>query len=117
MKDNTGFMIVMCIVVLFFMFVYQASGGEWNDKPIMCEQKKIALEAIKSKGEVPVANGVQSAKVHGSDGLAAAPVHIGTQLYVNFVTKTWSILEYHPSYNSICIIAYGDKFERSGKKL
>jgi len=117
MKDNYGLLLIMSIMALFFMFIHQSSAGEWNDKPIMCEKKEIALQAVKAKGEIPIANGIQSAKVHSGDGLAAAPVHIGTQLYVNFTTKTWSMLEYHPSYDSICVIAYGDKFERLGKKL
>ena len=117
MKDNTGFMIVMCIVVLFFMFVYQASGGEWNDKPVMCEQKEIVLDTIKSKGELPLITGIQSTKVRDIDGLSDIPAHTALQIFVNHQTKTFSILEYHPSYNSICIIAYGDDWKTVGEKL
>ena len=117
MKDNTGFMIVMCIVVLFFMFVYQASGGEWNDKPVMCEQKEIVLDTIRSKGELPLITGIQSTKVRDTEGLSDIPAHTALQIFVNHQTKTFSILEYHPSYNSICIIAYGDDWKTVGEKL
>ena len=92
-------------------------AGEWNDKPVMCEKKEIALKAIRSKGEIPLITGVTSVKVRDPDGLSDIPAHVPIQIFVNFKTKTFSVTEYHPSYDSICIIAYGDDWKQLGEKL
>ena len=65
---------------------------------------------------IPTNTGVQSAKVRAEQGLADAPVHIPLQIFVNLKTKTFSILEFHPSINSVCIIGYGDDFNLIGAK-
>ena len=88
-------------------------AGEWNDKPVMCAPTKETLKAIQSKGEILLITGVQSAKVRNPDepnGLAANPVHLALQIFINLQTKTFTIIEYHPSYDSVCILAYGDDF-------
>ena len=90
-----------------------AFAGEWNDKPVMCEKTKIALRAIQAKGEILLMTGVQSTKVRTPDepnGLAQKPVHTPLQIFINLQTKTFTIIEYHASYDSVCIIAYGDDF-------
>ena len=91
-----------------------AFAGEWNDKPVMCEQKEVALEAVKAKGEVPLITGIQSVKVRDPDGLSDIPAHVPLQIFVNPKTKTFSILEFHPSYNSICVIGFGDDWKTLG---
>jgi len=105
---------IAIIIICFFINI--AVAGEWNDKPVMCEQKEVALDAVRTKGEMPLITGVQSAKVRTTDGLADAPVHIPLQIFVNLKTKTFSILEFHPEINSICIIGYGDDFNLLGDK-
>ena len=88
-------------------------AGEWNDKPVMCENTRVTLKAIQAKGEILLMTGVQSAKVRNPDepnGLADKPVHLALQIFINMQTKTFTIVEYHPSYDVICIIAYGDDF-------
>ena len=99
------------------LMIHNVIAGEWNEKPVMCEQKEVALDAIKTKGELPLITGIQSTKVRDEHGLSDIPAHTPLQIFVNFKTKTWSILEYHPSYNSICIIAYGDDWKTVGEKL
>ena len=108
------------IVILFtlafwggFITGKSAFAAEWNDKPVLCEETKKALRAIREKGEILIMTGVQSAKVRNPDesnGLAFNPVHLATQLFVNVETKTFTIVEYHPAYDSVCIIAFGDNF-------
>ena len=100
---------------VWFVYMNDLHAGEWNEKPVMCEQKEVALDAVRAKGEMPLITGVQSAKVRTEEGLAYAPVHIPLQIFVNFKTKTFSILEFHPSINSICIIGYGDDWKRIGE--
>ena len=104
------------LIVTFILWPYDSSAGEWNDKPVMCEQKEIALEAVKAKGEIPFITAVQSTKVRDQDGLSDIPAHVPLQIFVNLKTKTFSILEFHPSYNSICIIGYGDDWNLLGEK-
>jgi len=99
----------------FFFGPTTVFAGTWNEKPVMCEQIEVAMEILKAKGEVPIATGVQSAKVRSADGLAAAPVHIPFQIYVNFKTLTFSVIEFHPQINSVCVIAYGDNFKLIGE--
>ena len=85
-------------------------AGEWNDKPVICEMKDIALKAIRDKGEILLISGVQSTKVRSGGGLAQYPIHLPLHIYVNLETKTYTIIEYHPTYESVCIISYGDDF-------
>ena len=108
---------IAIIIISFFSNIAIAIAGEWNDKPVMCEQKEIALDAIRSKGEIPLITGVTSVKVRDPDGLSDIPAHVPIQIFVNIKTKTFSVTEYHPSYDSICIIAYGDDWKQLGEKL
>tara|TARA_Y100001972_G_C7561797_1_gene282146 strand:- start:383 stop:727 length:345 start_codon:yes stop_codon:yes gene_type:complete len=114
MKDKLWWVMLGLAAILMLS---NAKAGEWNEKPVMCEQKEIALQAVKDKGEIPLITGVQSAKVRSGTGLADRPVHIPIQIHVNFKTKTWSILEFHPTYNSVCVIGYGDDWNKVGEKL
>ena len=110
------------ILVAVYLFIFglgmfkNVQAGEWNDKPVMCENKEIALEAIRAKGEIPIITGIQSTKVRDNDGLSDIPAHVPLQIFVNIKTKTFSITEYHPSYDSICIIGYGDDWTQLGEK-
>ena len=110
---------ILGILVAVYLFIFglgifkNAEAGEWNDKPVMCEKAKIALKAIQAKGEILLITGVQSTKVRNPDepnGLAEKPVHLPLQIFINLQTKTFTIIEYHASYDSVCIIAYGDNF-------
>ena len=109
-KDNLWWLLLLVAAVLMFSNV---EAGQWNDKPVMCAPTKQTLKAIQSKGEILLMTGVQSTKVRNPDesnGLAANPVHLALQIFINLQTKTFTIVEYHPSYDSVCIIAYGDDF-------
>ena len=110
---------ILGIPVAVYLFIFglgifkNAEAGEWNDKPVMCEKTKVALKAIQAKGEILLMTGVQSTKVRNPDepnGLAHKPVHTPLQIFINMQTKTFTIIEYHASYDSVCIIAYGDDF-------
>lgn len=109
------FAIIWITIVCFILWPYDSTAGEWNEKPVMCEQKEVALAAVKAKGEIPLITAIQSAKVRDVEGLSDIPAHVPLQIFVNPKTKTFSILEYHASYNSICIIGYGDDWKTLGK--
>ena len=49
-------------------------------------------------------------------GLSVVSAHIPVQLFVNLKTKTYTIMEYHPSYNSACVLSFGDDWKSIGSK-
>ena len=101
---------------IIFFLLNSSFAGTWNEKPVMCEQKEIALQAVKDKGEIPIFTGIQSTKVRNKEGLSVVPAHIPIQLFVNIKTKTYTIMEYHPSYNSACVISFGNDWKSIGAK-
>lgn len=103
------------IALIFFSLwivftTFNAYAGEWNDKPVICEQEEEALKVLQEKGQVLVITGVQHTKVRSEAGLAQYPVNLPFRIYVNPVTKTYSVVEIHPTYNSVCILAFGSEF-------
>ena len=105
----------VAFLALFFLgmmvLVGQVRGGEWNEKPVMCAFEKEIEQVLELKGEKLFFAGKQLTKVRTETGLAKNPVSIPLRLYVNKKTGTFSVLEYHPSYKSFCVIAYGSEFE------
>ena len=112
-----GILVAVYLAIFGLGMFKNVQAGEWNEKPVMCENKDLALEAIRSKGEIPLITGVTSVKVRDPDGLSDIPAHVPIHIFVNIKTKTFSIAEYHPSYDSICIIGYGDDWTQLGEKL
>ena len=110
-KDNLWWLLLLVAAVL--MFSNAVSAGEWNEKPVMCEQKEIVQKLLRDKGEVLLMSGIQLTKVRDPDepnGYSPIPATLPLQVFVNLETKTFSITELHPTYNSVCIIAYGENF-------
>ena len=110
-KDNLWWLLLIVAAVL--MISNAVSAGEWNEKPVMCEQKEVVQKLLQNKGEVLLMSGIQLTKVRDPDepnGYSPIPATLPLQVFVNLETKTFSITELHPTYNSICIIAYGENF-------
>ena len=109
---------------LFFLFILLALSpimvpiaGEWNEKPVMCADEEETLQSLKEKGEKLLYMGLGFTKVRTETGLAHKPVTLPFRIYVNSETGTFTIIEYHPEYKSICIIAYGVEFQDYRKML
>ena len=105
--------IALTFFAIWIGLTVNAHAGEWNEKPVMCEQKEIVQKLLRDKGEVLLMSGIQLTKVRDPDepnGLSLTPATLPLQVFVNIETKTFSITELHPTYNSICIIAYGENF-------
>ena len=110
-KDNLWWLLLIVAAVL--MISNAVSAGEWNEKPVMCEQKEVVQKLLQNKGEVLLMSGIQLTKVRDPDepnGYSPIPATLPLQVFVNLETKTFSITELHPTYNSVCIIAYGENF-------
>ena len=99
------------IAILLFAIVPQVNAGEWNDKPIMCANKMETFDAINSKEEELIFKATQLTKVRTDVGLAKRPVGVAVDMYVNPVTGTYTIIEFHPTYESYCVISHGTNFQ------
>ena len=98
--------------LLFFMVLYTTTqAGEWNDKPIMCANEQETFRAIKEKKEDLIFKANQFTKVRNETGLAKRPVVVSIDMYVNPESGTYTIIEYHPTYESYCVISYGNNFQ------
>ena len=99
------------IAILLFAIVPQVNAGEWNDKPIMCANEIETFDAINTKKEELIFKALQFTKVRNETGLAKRPVGVAVDMYVNPETGTYTIIEFHPTYKSYCVISYGTKFQ------
>ena len=102
----------MVVFLLFFMGGYTITpAGEWNDKPIMCGDEAETFNAINAKDEELIFKATQITKIRSETGLAKNPVDLRMDMYVNPATGTYTIIEYHPSYESYCIVSFGEDFQ------
>ena len=99
------------IAILLLAIVPQVKAGEWNEKPIMCANKMETFNAINSKEEELIFKATQFTKVRTESGLAKKPVGVAVDMYVNPVTGTYTLVEFHPTYESYCVISYGTNFQ------
>ena len=105
-------LLFMVVWLLFCMAGYTTTlAGEWNDKPIMCGTPEETYEAIQAKEEELIFKATQTTKIRSETGLAKNPVALRMDMYVNPVTGTYTIIEYHPSYKSTCVISFGTNFQ------
>ena len=98
-------------VVLCLFTTVCISAGEWNDKPIICADEQETFRAIKEKKEDLIFKANQFTKVRNETGLAKRPVVVSIDMYVNPESGTFTIIEYHPTYESYCVISYGNNFQ------
>ena len=110
LKENIWFIFVGILIILFAI-VPQLEAGEWNDKPIMCANEKETFDAIKIKKEELIFKAVQFTKVRNETGLAKRPVGVAVDMYVNPETGSYTLIEFHPTYESYCVISYGNNFQ------
>jgi len=99
------------LVVIGLLTAFSLKAGEWNDKPILCANKTETFQAIQSKEEELVFKATQFTKVRTDAGLARKPVAVAVDMYVNPETGTYTIIEFHPTYESYCVVSYGTNFQ------
>ena len=102
------------IFILFLIVPIYSIAGEWNEKPVLCTSEKVVLESIRIKKEILLYNAVQGTKVRTETGLAEKPVFIPLKIYANLSTGTYTIVEFHASYDSYCVISIGVNFNGIG---
>jgi len=111
MKDNIWWLLLLVAGVLM---IDNAFAGEWNDKPVICEQKEIFEKTMVDRGEIIFSKGDMLAKVRSKDGLSDVPAVLDLRIYINPQKQTFTIAEFHKDYNSVCVLAYGENYTTLG---
>ena len=63
-RDNIWWLLFL---VAGALIIENAFAGEWNEKPVMCEQKEVVQKLLQNKGEVLLMSGIQLTKVRDPD--------------------------------------------------
>tara|TARA_B100001057_G_scaffold59118_1_gene52428 strand:+ start:59 stop:400 length:342 start_codon:yes stop_codon:yes gene_type:complete len=111
--------LLIAILILFTaVAVYtDANAGEWQDKPIVCANESEIKQGLANRGEIKLFESIQITPVRDTTGLSEIPVYLPLSIYVSPKTKTYTIIEYHPGYDTYCIISYGTDWNLIGEQL
>ena len=80
MKDNIWWLLLL---VAGALMIDNAFAGEWNDKPVMCEQREVFEKTMVERGEIIFSKGDMLAKVRTKDGLSDIPAILDLRIYIN----------------------------------
>ena len=119
MKDKLWLGIPVAVYLFIFglgMFK-NVEAAEWNDKPVMCEQKEIFEKTMVERGEILFSRGDMLATVRTKDGLSDIPAILPVRMYINPQKKTFTIVEYHTDYNTVCVLAFGNNWSSVGTSM
>ena len=100
------------VIAALMMFPLAAFSQSYQ-LPIECGNENQMREMLKEFKEVPA---FQMATIRESV-TTSNPMRIHTTLYVNFETKTWTLVEYFPGDKTYCVISSGEDIKpvSSGK--
>jgi len=91
-------------------------AAEWNEKPVLCEQKEVFEKIMVEQGKFILGAGDLLATVRTKDGYSDIPAVLPMRVYINPTTNEWTIVEYHKDYGSVCILGFGEKWHILGEK-
>tara|TARA_Y100001970_G_C13414278_1_gene453442 strand:- start:40 stop:420 length:381 start_codon:yes stop_codon:yes gene_type:complete len=115
--DNLPTLFAILVVAFGLILITKhANAAEWNDKPVMCMQPGEFEDVLAEKNHVLILQGTQFAKVRSEEGLSDIPVEIPLLVYADLQSQNFVVVEYHPSYTSYCILAFGKDLDISGKR-
>ena len=100
-------LMLVAIIVLVLVTVTVSFGMTWNDKPVLCMKRSMAMETTNSRKEILIFEGLQTTKVRSKDGLQDKMEIIPMSFYFNPATNTYTMFEYHFNYNIYCVISQG----------
>jgi|TARA_B100000242_G_scaffold150292_1_gene107235 hypothetical protein len=113
MKDKLWWVLLGLAAILMLS---NARAGEWNEKPVMCEQKEQFESLMVEQGKIILGGGDMFATVRTKNGLSDIPAVLPMRLYFNPSNKHFTIVEWHRDYNTYCILAYGEEWHILGQK-
>ena len=107
------------IALIFFSLwisftVTAAYAGQWNDKPVMCEQKEEFETVMVQRGEILFSQGEMLATVRTKEGLSDIPAILPLRIYINPQKKTFTVAEFHRDHNTVCVLAFGNNYSTLG---
>ena len=119
MKDKLWLGIPVAVYLFIFgLGIFKnVEAAEWNDKPVMCEQKEIFEKTMVERGEILFSRGDMLATVRTKDGLSDIPAILPVRMYINPQKKTFTIVEYHTDYNTMCVLAFGNNWSSVGTSM
>ena len=100
-------LMLVAIIVLVLVTVTVSFGMTWNDKPVLCMKRSMAMETTNGRKEILIFEGLQTTKVRSKDGLQDKMEIIPMSFYFNPATNTYTMFEYHLNYNIYCVISQG----------
>jgi|TARA_R100000458_G_C8217039_1_gene202625 hypothetical protein len=103
--------LLIIALLIYIAFFKSASSAIWQEKPVMCANKEQILMGLDERGETVRFFARQSTKVRDGEDLKEETVSLKLAIFVNMETKSYSIIESHPTYKSFCIVSYGENFE------
>jgi ABC-type microcin C transport system permease subunit YejE len=103
--------LLIIALLIYIAFFKSASSAIWQDKPIMCASKDEILMALDERSEIVRFYAMQETKVWDGEDLKEQPVSLKLAIFVNSETKTYSIVEAHPTYKTFCVVSYGENFK------
>ena len=112
-RDNIWWLLFL---VAGALIIENAFAGEWNEKPVMCEQKAKFESLMVEQGKIIIGTGDMLATVRTKNGLSDIPAVLPMRLYLNPSNKHFTLVEWHKDYNSYCILAYGEHWHIIGEK-
>ena len=113
MKDKLWWVLLGLAAILMLS---NARAGEWNEKPVMCEQKEKFESLMVEQGKIILGGGDIFATVRTKNGLSDIQAVLPMRLYINPSNKHFTIVEWHRDYNTYCILAYGEEWHILGQK-
>ena len=105
------------IVLVIFFVTLLAHAGEWNEKPVMCEQKEVFEKLMVEQKKILLGTGDLLATVRNKEGLSDIPAVLPMRVYIHPTTQEWARGEYHKDYNSMCILGFGANWQLLGNKI
>ena len=107
MNNFPVILMLVAIIVLVLVTVTVSFGMTWNDKPVLCMKRSMAMETTNGRKEILIFEGLQTTKVRSEDGLQDKMEIIPMSFYFNPATNTYTMFEYHLNYNIYCVISQG----------
>ena len=80
MKDKLWWVLLGLAAILMLS---NARAGEWNEKPVMCEQKEQFESLMVEQGKIILGGGDMFATVRTKNGLSDIPAVLPMRLYIN----------------------------------
>ena len=60
-------LMLVAIIVLVLVTVTVSFGMTWNDKPVLCMKRSMAMETTNGRKEILIFEGLQTTKVRSED--------------------------------------------------